>query len=160
VKLNLGCGNIVSPGWVNVDLCNPRADIIADVRQASFSDVETVNMMHLLEHIPRADVVPLLRRIREWCRPGATMYVEVPDMAAICQMPISDVWEQYVYGSQEHAGEFHCSGFDLPRLRSMLERAGWHVYGERTFLSEASWRPGMPCIGVSAIKPGRPDKEA
>ena len=152
MRVNLGCGEFLLKGHVNVDAYDPRADVVADMRTLDFEGVEHVNMEHSLEHVPWPDVFPLLKRIRSWMASGGTLHVEVPDMGEIMRRGDSDaLWVIYTYGSQSpHAGEFHRSGFTEGSLKRNLLEAGWQVDSTRTFLSTHVYRPDMPCLEADA----------
>lgn len=92
LRLNLGCGNKILPGYVNVDVAPARAgmrpDVICDLRDLSeFDDdsVDEVLSVHVVEHFWRWEVEDLLR---EWVRvlkPGGRMVTECPNLKAACE---------------------------------------------------------------------------
>lgn len=156
MRLNIGCGGFPLEGWVNVDLV-PPADIVGDIRELEFEDVEDVNMDHSLEHISWRDVGGLLERIHGWMVVGGTIRIEVPDMREIMRQGEGNpLWFVYIYGSQagidglHHPGEYHCSGFTAASLAWVLGAAGWQEIQTREFLSEHPYRPGMPCLEATA----------
>lgn len=70
VKLNLGCGDKILSGYINVDTVLERAgnkpDIICDVRKLdNFSDgyADEILAVHVVEHFWRWEVVSILK---EW----------------------------------------------------------------------------------------------
>lgn len=150
MRLNLGCGHVPLEGYFNVDLYANEADMQGDVLRCNFQDVEEIVAFHLLEHLSRPDAELLLNRARKWMAPGGTLTVEVPDMRAIFEMGIGQGWEGYVYGAQEHAGEFHLWGYTVESLVALVEAAGWTVDYARTFHSREGQRLNMPCILVVA----------
>jgi predicted SAM-dependent methyltransferase len=84
VKLHLGCGENVLPGWVNVDIGadDPRVTP-GDVRNldsiAEDGSVSQIYACHVLEHVPRAEEISVLSH---WCRklsPGGACFIAVPD---------------------------------------------------------------------------------
>jgi predicted SAM-dependent methyltransferase len=145
MKLNLGCGEHLVPGYTNVDLRLP-ADVLGDIRDLTFEDVTDVTAFHMLEHLPREDALPVLRRVRGWMAPRGRLTVEVPDMQAIMAAGCSGDWERYIYGAQDHAGEFHQNGFDTGSLTKLLRMAGWRNVTVRAFVSMLPQRPLFPCI--------------
>ena len=80
VKLNLGCGDKILPGYVNVDVASERAgkqpDVICDVRKLDKFDTghaDEILAVHVVEHFWRWEVVDILK---EWVRvlkPGGKM---------------------------------------------------------------------------------------
>ena len=85
VKLHLGCGGKLLPGFVNVDLANNwssvQPDVVCDVTgHLPFPDnhADEVHSYHLLEHIQRFKAEACLV---EWVRvlkPGGLMVLELP----------------------------------------------------------------------------------
>lgn len=150
MKVNLGCGQFPIRGWVNVDLACP-ADIQGDFRLVDFAGVEEVLMSHALEHVPWPDVFPLVEKIHRWMVPGGIFRVEVPDMREIMRRGEEDqLWMPYIYGSQQHIGEAHMSGYTESTLVKLLEDAGWTLDYARPFLSEHPFRLMMPCLEAVA----------
>lgn len=145
MRLNLGCGALPLAGYVNVDAHAKEADVRGDIRELEFEGVEEVVMYHLLEHLPHAQTVPVLSRIRGWMVPRARIVVEVPDMAAVMASP-RPTWLTDVYGVQDHDGEFHHAGFNHYSLRHALIEAGFSDVRSTCFISTHHHRPGLPCI--------------
>lgn len=89
LRLNLGCGDKILPGFVNVDIVAMRAgarpDVICDLHDlAPFADASADEVMaiHVVEHFWRWDVEAVLR---EWIRvlkPGGRLVVECPNLAS------------------------------------------------------------------------------
>jgi predicted SAM-dependent methyltransferase len=149
VRLNLGSGGQPLDDYTNVDLHAP-ADIQGDIRDLEFADIEEVVLYHLLEHIPHAQTVPVLKRIHGWMRPDARIVVEVPDMQGIFECP-SGSWLTDVYGVQSHEGEFHYAGFMKNTLSHALHEAGFQEIKVTQFFSRNPNRPGMPCLEATAV---------
>jgi ubiquinone/menaquinone biosynthesis C-methylase UbiE len=97
VKLNLGCGDKILDGYVNVDVANERSgkqpDIICDVRNLnSFTDsyADEILAVHVVEHFWRWEVVQILK---EWVRvlkPGGKMILECPNLKSACEEFLKD----------------------------------------------------------------------
>jgi SAM-dependent methyltransferase len=92
VRLNLGCGDKILSGYVNVDVVASRAgkspDVICDLHQLTpFEDnhADEILAVHVIEHFWRWEVEDILR---EWIRvlkPGGRMVLECPNLAAACE---------------------------------------------------------------------------
>ncbi|MEX5636999.1 class I SAM-dependent methyltransferase [Parafrankia sp. FMc2] len=86
LRLHLGCGPHRLPGWVNVDLRDPAADLRLDVRAGlPFDDgaAVAVYLAHILEHVEYPDEAR--RVLRECCRTlgdGGLLRVAVPDLCS------------------------------------------------------------------------------
>jgi predicted SAM-dependent methyltransferase len=140
------------PGYVNVDLYAPEADVRGDIRELSFGDVDEVLMEHVLEHISFRDELDVMRRVHGWMRPGGELTVEVPDMNLVTREAMKNPdWVRYLYGSQEHEGEVHRNGFTLQSVSWLLEAAGFRVVESQLFRSDDEHRLGMPVIRVVTV---------
>jgi len=92
VKLNLGCGDKILPGYVNVDVVQERAgkqpDISCDIKKLTvFPDnhADEILAVHVVEHFWRWEVEDV---IKEWVRvlkPGGKMILECPNLISACQ---------------------------------------------------------------------------
>lgn len=97
VRLNLGCGDKILPGYVNVDVVESRAgkrpDVICDLHQLTpFEDASADEVMaiHVVEHFWRWEVVDILK---EWVRvlkPGGRMILECPNLIAACEAVLAN----------------------------------------------------------------------
>lgn len=97
VKLNLGCGDKILPGFVNVDVVESRAgmrpDVICDLHQLTpFADdsADEIMAIHVVEHFWRWEVVDVLK---EWVRvlkPGGRLILECPNLISACQAVLAD----------------------------------------------------------------------
>lgn len=97
LRLNLGCGDKLLPGYVNVDTVDERAgrvpDVQCDIRSLPvFEDnsADEILAVHVVEHFWRWEVVDLLK---EWVRvlkPGGKMVLECPNLLSACQELLKD----------------------------------------------------------------------
>ena len=81
LKLNLGCGRLPIPGWVNLDSAAlPGVDVVADLETGTlpFEDdsVAEIHASHVLEHIHNS--LPLMQELHRIARPGALATFRVP----------------------------------------------------------------------------------
>ncbi|OGA24049.1 MAG: hypothetical protein A3I02_14860 [Betaproteobacteria bacterium RIFCSPLOWO2_02_FULL_67_26] len=97
VKLNLGCGDKLLPGYVNVDIAESRGDVKPDVlcdlrRLSPFPDgtVDEVLSVHVVEHFWRWEVVDVLREWARVLRPGGRMILECPNLHSACEAFLRD----------------------------------------------------------------------
>jgi predicted SAM-dependent methyltransferase len=85
LRLHLGSATNRLSGWVNVDLLRPgrTLDLYWDLRRPlPFKDasVDAIFAEHLLEHMPFAAGVELLREWHRVLRPGGVTRIGVPDL--------------------------------------------------------------------------------
>jgi predicted SAM-dependent methyltransferase len=103
LKLNLASGHHPKPGWVNVDLLAPTADLRLDLREPlPFEDgsADVIYCEHFFEHLSypnlddglaweletpahRSDALTFLRECLRVLAPGGTLDIVVPDVEGI-----------------------------------------------------------------------------
>jgi len=97
MKLNLGCGDKILAGYVNVDVAPSRAgrppDVLCDLRALKpFEDAsaDEVLAVHVVEHFWRWEVVGVLREWARVLKPGASMILECPNLHSACEEFLRD----------------------------------------------------------------------
>ena len=127
VRLNLGCGDKILPGYINIDTVSSRAgkqpDVNADIRDLrnikSFV-ADEVLAVHVIEHFYFWEVIPLLKSWRRLLKPGGKLILECPNLLYACQMIVEN-----------------------PAMRSQPGKAGqmsmWPLYGD------PSWKDPLMC---------------
>jgi SAM-dependent methyltransferase len=117
LKLNLGCGRNIMPGWVNVDrVALPGVDVVADLEAFESTDARTGKralfmylpfesnsvdeflLSHVLEHITHT--LPLMQELHRIAKPGAKMVIRVPHGAS------DDAWEDPTHVRPYFPGSF------------------------------------------------------
>jgi predicted SAM-dependent methyltransferase len=154
-RVQLGCGFSALPGWVNIDLLGPRADLYWDLRRGipyPDNSVDVIFHEHVLEHLPYRIGLPLTIECLRVLKPGGVLRVVVPNP----NMVIDD----YLAGDPrlvEHyptpmmavtdlfSGYGHVAMYDADTLIALILAAGFSEAEERQF-------------GESAIDPV-PDSE-
>jgi predicted SAM-dependent methyltransferase len=121
LKLHLGCGSNRKPGWVNVDLFNPAADIALDLREPlPFGDgtVSEIYSEHVLGHFDYPiDARHLLAECLRVLEPDGIFNIGVPDHQRAYR----------AYAERDHAY------FAQRRLRSYL------LTGEATLMHQLNY---------------------
>jgi SAM-dependent methyltransferase len=91
-KLNLGCGDKILDGYVNVDVAASRAgkspDVLCDLRRLEpFADAsaDEVLAVHVIEHFWRWEVLDVLKEWVRVLRPGGCMVLECPNLLTACE---------------------------------------------------------------------------
>ncbi len=83
-KLNIGCGNNILDGWVNLDISAlPGVDVVHDVEKLPlpFPDeqFDEILCQDILEHV---EYVPVLRDIYRIMKKGGSLTIRVPHFAS------------------------------------------------------------------------------
>jgi GT2 family glycosyltransferase len=107
LKLNLGAGGIHVPGFLSVDLNDPRSHVDMDVTKLDFDDgtVSEIMASHLFEHISPFKVEEMLRDWLRVLKPGGRLVMELPNIEELCRRFVTaSKGERYgilnaVYGS-------------------------------------------------------------
>jgi predicted SAM-dependent methyltransferase len=133
-RLNLGCGHIALPDYVNVDMREvPGVDVLAEVGDLPFepASVDEIASAHLLEHFPQERLSRQL--LPHWfalLRPGGTFRAVTPDAAAMLAGAGAGTYcfedfREAVFGAQDYGGDYHYNLFTPDSLRGLLEEAGF-----------------------------------
>ncbi len=121
MKLNLGSGLDVQPGFVNVDR-EPHPGVIqADVMALPFADdsADAIFAFHLIEHLP--DPLGFMAETWRVARPDATCVIRTPHGAS------DDAWEDPTHVRAYFPGSF---GY-----------FGQPAYWKASYGYEADWQP-------------------
>ena len=88
LKLHIGCGNNLKPGYVNIDEHNPKADVRIPIQRLAYPNgsVERIEGYMVLEHLTPADTRLFLRNAHGMLEPGGTLILEVPDLEKVCRL--------------------------------------------------------------------------
>lgn len=144
-RLNLGCGNKRMEGYVNCDLYkSPAVDEVFSLDEIPYADgtVSALHSEHALEHLPR---VKAEAAVKEWARvlkPGGELMLKIPDLELCCRKfvespegPLREWYHHTIFGYQASLrpgdepdeAQFHRCGFTKPRIRKLLEDAGFII---------------------------------
>ena len=81
--VNLGCGSKALDGWINLDAARaPHIEVVWDLRYGLPFPSESCTAIfgeHVIEHIPRTDVVTLIAECHRALQPGGVLRVSTPD---------------------------------------------------------------------------------
>jgi tetratricopeptide (TPR) repeat protein len=150
LKLNIGCGHISLPDYINIDRRElPGVDILAEADEIPLpvKSVDEIYSAHVLEHFPQE---MLIRRVLPaWHRllkPGGRLVSIVPDGDAMARSysagtyPIEN-FREVLFGSQEYSGNYHFNLFTPTTLEGLLTNAGFEE-----FTLVAAGRPNGNCF--------------
>lgn len=123
-KLNLGAGDIVIPGYINLDA--KFGDAIYPLEKFADGSVDEIRASHVLEHFPHHQVLDVLR---EWVRvlkPNGVLKVAVPNLDAIIAgyQQGDPLTQAYLMGGQVDDRDFHKAAFNADTLSDLLRQAG------------------------------------
>jgi predicted SAM-dependent methyltransferase len=155
LKLHVGCGPNIKPGWINIDLFSYVADLQLDVRERfPFDDGAVIVSYseHFFEHLNRHDgeALNFLREQRRLLSPDGVLSMGVPDGALAAVAYATNDPEYYARVSQEIApnwvqtrmdrlnydyrqGDEHRYAYDFETLAKLLNEAGFSRVNTRPF---------------------------
>ena len=131
VKFNLGSGGVNKKGYINMDL-STECDFQADARNLSaavqkYGKPTEIYASHLLEHIPRAQMLPTFRHWLKCLRPGGVLLVETPDALWAAEKFLNDArnggdgWgEAVLFGAQRWPGDEHLTPLYEDKFKQMI----------------------------------------
>ncbi|MGH2967862.1 MAG: class I SAM-dependent methyltransferase [Solirubrobacteraceae bacterium] len=134
LRLNVGCGHIPVPGYVNVDMRDlPGVDVLAETGALPFEpgSVDEISSAHLLEHFPQEEVRK--RVLPHWAhvlKPGGRLRAVVPDgeamLAGLAQGSYGfEDFREVLFGSQDYDGDFHYNLLTPDTLCRLVEDVGF-----------------------------------
>lgn len=133
MKLHLGCGPRIIPGYVHIDAVpHDHIDIVSTIDKLPFIEDDSVDVIyncHVLEHFHRRSSVDVLREWHRVLKPGGVLRTAVPDFAALCEVYTKSADLGLVIGSlfgrQDYLYNIHYNVFDLASITADLESAGF-----------------------------------
>lgn len=110
MKLNLGCGNDIRKGYINIDvIANPGVDKVCDITQKlNFSDasIEEIVAQDILEHLTREQLESTLAEISRILKINGVVKIRIPNIDAIFDKFSNDhdTRNLFLYGDTSQTG--------------------------------------------------------
>jgi predicted SAM-dependent methyltransferase len=109
VRLHIGCGPNILPGWVNIDSVSRAPGVRDDIDLMALpwpdASVEAVLAEHVFEHFSFAEEARIWPELARVLRTGGQLTVEVPDFEWVCGAFLNaedDFREFYQVGHPDH----------------------------------------------------------
>lgn len=146
MKLHIGCGRRYLEGFKHVDVVSyEHIDYIADAGNLNMipdGTVSEVYACHILEHVERVRILPVLKEWHRVLQPKGQVRISVPNFEAVVQEYMEsgrlELLQRLLHGDQKDDFNYHYVAFDFRTLREYLEQAGFN--NVRTY----DWRQFLP----------------
>jgi predicted SAM-dependent methyltransferase len=82
LKIHVGCGSAILPGWLNIDIeALPGVDLVHDVRDGlPFEDVGLIFAEHFIEHLDFEAGFAFMRECRRVLNNGGVLRLSTPNL--------------------------------------------------------------------------------
>ncbi|OLB92345.1 MAG: hypothetical protein AUH25_00755 [Thaumarchaeota archaeon 13_1_40CM_38_12] len=143
MKLHIGCGQKLLPGWTNLDIDDDLVgvDIKDDARTLSKIPDGSCDMIyacHILEHIGRHEVQDVLMTWNKKLKKNGLLRLAVPDFEKVVawytQTNRLEDLLGLIIGGQKTKYDYHKMILDRRLLSNLLTNAGFHE------IKEWNWR--------------------
>lgn len=135
LRLNLGCGNDIRTGYLNIDLYSDDSSVIyMDARKLLFADssVDEILAMDILEHFSHRETSQVLAEWARVLKSGGILHLRVPSLELQIKAYQRGDWDADVasimlFGGQRTPGDFHATAFDKKSIKRYLQKAGFQT---------------------------------
>jgi len=129
--LNLGCGNDVREGFLNIDLFNDNPSVIyGDIRKLELPDncADILLASDILEHFSHREVDSVLSEWNRVLKPGGEIIIRCPSLYLQAKAYFDKKWDAdiasyMIFGGQTNPGDFHSVAFDRESITKHLNNA-------------------------------------
>ena len=146
IRLNLGCGDKILGGYINVDFAESRKgnkpDVVADLRSLQFEQdyVDEILSVHVIEHFYPWEAENLLTHWKEILKPGGSIILECPNILTAAKMLLEEperaaravgkdgqmaMWPLYGDPAWQDPLMCHRWGYTPTTLKDLLEKCGF-----------------------------------
>ena len=156
-RLNIGCGNDIKDGYINIDEFVENNSITKmSMLNLDFAGnfIDEIYTSHSLEHFGKDGVKQVLKECYRVLKTDGILKIEVPNLEKVLQNWLDtkeeDRWGfplDTIFGIQDNPGEFHKTGFTKQHLIDTVKQAGFDIDEINDVYSHA-----QDCIELKAHK--------
>jgi len=108
IKLNLGCGQDIKDGYINIDTCpfNNKV-VIDDIKNLSFApnSIDEIYAKDILEHLSLSDAIQSIKNWSNICKPGAKLFIQTTCIDTMIEAYMNNTWTIEVLNYMLFAGK-------------------------------------------------------
>lgn len=163
LRLHLGCGEQIFPGYVNIDypsdehnIMKVKADYEANITALNFphQSVDEIRLHHVFEHFNRVTALAMLIKWQQWLKIGGRIHIETPDLMGSAEILTSDrPWSvkmgtvRHLAGDQAASWAYHVDHWFPERYQRTMSRLGFSHVNTQT----SRWPHSPHLCNVQAI---------
>jgi hypothetical protein len=142
IKLHIGCGDDIKPGFVNIDEFNPRAEQQIPIQAINYphNTIDLIEGNMVIEHLPLNDVREFLSKAYKMLKTDGQLILEMPDVIKVCQLILvfandPEYLENGAFGFRGlfgapkpnmSVGDYHKWGYTPTTIKTLLVEAGFN----------------------------------
>ncbi len=155
LRLHLGCGERALIGYVNIDRRKTNAtDFVCDIRRLPYptNSIDVIENYHVIEHLPRNEVIGVLKEWNRTLKTGGQLVIECPDLDSSMREYLKgdDKRLGSIFGLQRFEGDAHLFGYNFRRLKKILTEAGFEQVRKKK--PQDYHAKSEPCMRVECVK--------
>ncbi len=157
--LNLGCGNDIRDGFINIDLFNENPKVVyMDIRSLDLpnNSADLILASDILEHFSHRDTEHILAEWARVLKPNCEIIIRSPSLKKQAQTYLQGTWDAditsyMIFGGQTNPGDYHCVAFDKESLEKLFANVGL----ELVFYEEEETSLDRGFININFIARGK-----
>jgi len=148
INYNLGCGEEIIDGYINIDNANLKKIkgkyVRGDITTFNYEFADLFLLDNVIEHFSFEDVSKLLIRLKSFLKPDGKIIIVVPDFKyvteVICKLSpdtlfSGNVWAKYcLLGTQDKIEDYHRSFYTPQILSYICTNIGFKILSFNTFV--------------------------
>lgn len=163
MKLHLGCGSNILPGFVNIDF-RGNVDLKLDIRDLSNfgnNTIDEIYASHVIEYFDRDEVIIVLNEWKRVLKSGGILRLAVPDFSKIIQVyNSSDLDSRGILGplygkiKTDTGFIYHKTVYDFKSLSKLLTNLGFNdikIYDTEIFNFDDCSKAYIPHMDKNGI---------
>lgn len=144
LKLNVGCGSVKFPGWVNIDI-EPGADLVVDLRNGlplRDNNAEFIYNEHFIEHLAFEDGEKAVKEFYRVLKRGGVLRIATPELDYIIKKYVND-WKDQDWLSWPH--------YSYIKTKGQMLNIAMREWGHEYLYNEEDLRNLLKKVGFKKI---------